>query len=245
MYYMPKGKISLSDEIYNQMLVKISEGTWKEGERIPSELKLCEMYRASRVTVRNAIQKLQVMGLIETKQGIGSFVSESRDEEGKRTEFVIDSDISGEAYLEFFEFRQAIEFKAMELFSARATEEDFKDLETIVAEMEECCGDRVEFSQVDFRFHLKVVEGARNKFLAETWGIYSDVFYHYIEEINRFANISEDPHWHREIIECLRNKKPGAAQELMNSYNFFYHHWFRGGARNREMSKQEEEKQEK
>lgn len=57
---------------------KIKDGTWKVGLKVPSERELMEMYNVSRATVRKALEELMTDGLIYRKQGIGTFVSESK-----------------------------------------------------------------------------------------------------------------------------------------------------------------------
>ncbi|MCP3030938.1 UTRA domain-containing protein [Halobacillus sp. A1] len=58
----------------------ISEGIWKDGEAIPTELHLSEQYQASRVTVRQAIKVLVEEGLLERIQGSGTYVKEQKIE---------------------------------------------------------------------------------------------------------------------------------------------------------------------
>ena len=48
--------ITLQEQLYNELATQIKSGMYKPGDRIPPELKLSEIYRVSRVTVRNAIQ---------------------------------------------------------------------------------------------------------------------------------------------------------------------------------------------
>ena len=50
--------ITLQEQLYNELATQIKSGKYKPGDRIPPELKLSEIYRVSRVTVRNAIQQL-------------------------------------------------------------------------------------------------------------------------------------------------------------------------------------------
>ena len=69
-----EGKLLISDEIYNKILERISDGRWGVGQKLPSEKQLCEMFEASRVSVRAALHKLQANDLIITRQGVGSIV---------------------------------------------------------------------------------------------------------------------------------------------------------------------------
>ncbi|MGP4074943.1 GntR family transcriptional regulator [Halobacillus sp. K22] len=66
--------------IAQQIKEDISEGVWKEGEAIPTELHLSEQYQASRVTVRQAVKVLVEEGLLERIQGSGTYVKEQKIE---------------------------------------------------------------------------------------------------------------------------------------------------------------------
>lgn len=57
---------------------KIRDGTWNEHSKVPSEKILMETYGVSRATVRKALDELLVEGLIYRKQGVGTFVSETK-----------------------------------------------------------------------------------------------------------------------------------------------------------------------
>ena len=65
---------SLRSQVYMQLKSQLMEGVWKVGERLPSENELCNILGVSRVTVRAAIQQLEILGLVETKHGGGNFV---------------------------------------------------------------------------------------------------------------------------------------------------------------------------
>ena len=70
----PVMRNSVSDQVIAQMKENIETGTWTPGQRLPGEMQLCEIFGTSRVTVRNALQKLAGEGLIETRAGDGSYV---------------------------------------------------------------------------------------------------------------------------------------------------------------------------
>ena len=62
-------KVNIGDQVYNQMKDQIMSGVWVPGEKIPSENQLMEVFGVSRGTVRQAIQKLSAVGLLETRRG--------------------------------------------------------------------------------------------------------------------------------------------------------------------------------
>lgn len=67
-------KIPLYCQLASRIEEKISDGTWKQGSKIPSERELCVLYGMSRITVRNAIDELVRQGKLDKVQGKGTFV---------------------------------------------------------------------------------------------------------------------------------------------------------------------------
>ncbi|PWA10387.1 hypothetical protein DCC39_11155 [Pueribacillus theae] len=73
-----KSVIPLYYQLKEILKEKIKEGSWKEGEKVPSEREIMETYNISRATVRKALSDLMVEGLIERKQGVGTFVAKRK-----------------------------------------------------------------------------------------------------------------------------------------------------------------------
>ncbi|HRH41151.1 MAG TPA: GntR family transcriptional regulator [Pyrinomonadaceae bacterium] len=76
-------RIPLYYQIENVLREKITSGIFVEGERLPTELELIEQYGVSRITVRQALQALTEDGLIDRKQGRGTFVAERKSKKRK------------------------------------------------------------------------------------------------------------------------------------------------------------------
>ena len=70
-------KNSISDQVLQQMQEMIERKEWQEGSRIPSEAQLTEMFGVSRISVRDAIKQLVGLGMLESKQGSGTYVRSS------------------------------------------------------------------------------------------------------------------------------------------------------------------------
>lgn len=75
--FTPVRKENVTDLIYNQMLDMIFSGEWMDGYHIPSEAALAKQFGVSRAPIREAIQRLNAMGVLVSQQGKGSFVSGS------------------------------------------------------------------------------------------------------------------------------------------------------------------------
>ena len=71
---VPIKKVNVGQMVFDQMQELLIRGEWKPGDRLPSENELADMFNVSRITIRQALQKLSVLGLVETRFGEGSFV---------------------------------------------------------------------------------------------------------------------------------------------------------------------------
>ena len=73
------GKINrqtVTDQVYDIIVRKIADGEWEKGGKIPSEIELSRELGVSRITLKMALQKLNALGIIETRVGEGSFVQD-------------------------------------------------------------------------------------------------------------------------------------------------------------------------
>ena len=70
----PTSRVPLYYQLLKQFEEKLNCGAWKKGSAMPSERELCELYRVSRITVRNAVEELVKQGKVEKIQGKGTFV---------------------------------------------------------------------------------------------------------------------------------------------------------------------------
>lgn len=78
-------RIPLYYQLENILREKITSGAFSGGERFPTEIELIEEYGVSRITVRQALQSLSEEGLIERRQGRGTYVAERKSTKRKFT----------------------------------------------------------------------------------------------------------------------------------------------------------------
>ena len=70
-------KVNVSKTTFDILFRNIMDGTWKTGEKIPSENELKNSLMVSRHTIRSAIANLNMLGILETRQGDGNYVRET------------------------------------------------------------------------------------------------------------------------------------------------------------------------
>lgn len=73
-----KDGIHLYAKVAREIRHQIDNGTYQEGDRLPSERKLCETFEASRITIRQALELLEDQRVIVRKHGVGTYVLPSQ-----------------------------------------------------------------------------------------------------------------------------------------------------------------------
>ena len=112
--------------VYDALLADIKNGTWKSGEKLPSETDLGQKMGVSRVTVRAAIQRLQAIGLVEVKHGKGTYVVKP-EEIYDMSNFERELDLTEKEFNEINALREAIEIQSIRLIM----QQERVDLESI------------------------------------------------------------------------------------------------------------------
>src|SRR3982751_587634 len=112
-------RAGLIEQVIEQLRAQITSAPWAVGERIPTETELSQLTATSRNTVREAVQSLVHAGLLERRQGSGTYVLASSELAGavsRRVALASNRDV--------LEVRRALEVGAARLAAARRTDED-------------------------------------------------------------------------------------------------------------------------
>ncbi|GIJ22394.1 GntR family transcriptional regulator [Micromonospora lutea] len=142
------------------------DGEWPVGGRIPTEPQLVEALGVGRNTVREAVRALAHAGVLECRQGSGTYVL-TTDELAP----VVARRLTDDRMTEVIEVRRAFEVEAARLAARRRTPEDLAALDGALAAREAAWrGGRVaEFVAADAALHTAVVAAAHNAMLAELY----------------------------------------------------------------------------
>ena len=136
----PIRRESVADLVYEQIMEQIFKGEWVPGSKIPSENELSKRLGVSRISIREAFQRLVSLGILETRQGDGTYVKEFTP--GVYMNPLIPLCVLDPVDLmEVMEYRKITEIETIGLAAERATEADIDDLEEIYAKMEASRGD--------------------------------------------------------------------------------------------------------
>ncbi|MBC6623363.1 MULTISPECIES: FadR/GntR family transcriptional regulator [Pseudomonas] len=166
----PLIKRSLVDQALEQLRLRIAQGVWAVGERLPTEPELCAELGISRNTVREAMRVLAFSGLIEIRQGDGSYLRSMTDPLG--TMRALSHCTLGQAQ----ETRQILEVEAIGLAAQRRTASDLRALRTALDTSAALYqGDLEAYISADLAFHQRLVDAAHNPALSELYQYFSAI----------------------------------------------------------------------
>ncbi|NVO15847.1 MAG: FadR family transcriptional regulator [Rhodoplanes sp.] len=154
----------LADHVYQQLFGQIAGGELKQSTRLPGEHQLAEKYGVSRPVVRDALKRLRSEGLIESRQGAGSWVTAGMVQ--KVPAFAPISSIAD--IRRCYEFRIAVERETALLAARRATPKTLADIEAALALMGIATREHVHREDADFSFHYAIAVAADNHFLSSS-----------------------------------------------------------------------------
>jgi GntR family transcriptional repressor for pyruvate dehydrogenase complex len=157
---------TLTMEIARRLLDYFLSGQVEPGERIPSERRLAEALGVGRSLVREALKSLHLLGLLEVRQGDGTYLKRTDSE--LLPQVIEWGLLLGERpALDLVEAREHLEVVVAGLAAERRDAEALDDLRQLLATMRESSDDPVQFVEADVGFHLRVAEAAGNVVLSD------------------------------------------------------------------------------
>jgi GntR family transcriptional repressor for pyruvate dehydrogenase complex len=208
---------NVSEAAMKEIQRLIIGGEWKQGSKLPSENELAKMMGVSRVTIRSALQKLSSVGLIESRQGEGTFVSTL--DGGHYVNMLIPlTMLEEENQKSVMEFRRIIETEQAALAAKRATEEDIRKLTENYEQMMQLDCSSQEFCDMDIEFHLLIAEASKNPLLIKTTNILQGIVTENIIYYTRQTNQNLAGPYHKEIMDAIAAHDPNAARNAMKRH---------------------------
>lgn len=152
----------LSDEVARALSEAIKNGTYKPGERLPTEPELCESYGVSRPVLREAISQLKYDGLVIPQQGRGVFVSETGFKSSLRLDIPNFED--QKEVLKIFELLLAVEVYYTGLAAQHRSEQQLFKIKKALDSLVESISIGELGSEEDLSFHSEIVKASNNDY---------------------------------------------------------------------------------
>jgi GntR family transcriptional repressor for pyruvate dehydrogenase complex len=150
--------------VREHILADIRSGRWRAGDRLPTEVELMARFGVSRAPIREAMQSLLLLGIVDISPRRGAVVRVLPIASVVDLA-ILSASMGAERQIPaVFEFREVMESGIAELYAAHASVEHFETLRAIVAENVAAVsrGDLVEAQRIDVAFHAAIAEGSGN-----------------------------------------------------------------------------------
>lgn len=213
------------EKVAEQIKRQIVEGKLQPGEKLPSTREFSERFQVGRSTIREALSALKAMGLVESRQGEGSYVRSNMPEQVSMPDFE-SMQLSRETVLELLEARKSLEVSNAAIAAEKRTEEDLETFEGILATMQENLGNEAEGEKADMLFHLTLARATHNTImvrLLETISGQMESAIRGTRRLQMYSNRSVSAQlWreHQNIYAAIRAGDPIAAQDAMREHLF-------------------------
>lgn len=195
----PKRK---SDQVLEQIRELIFRGRLKPGEQLMPEQELADALTVSHTTVRNAVRKLVTMGLLEERQGQGTFV---RSFEAWRKGNPLAAALENQqtSLMDLLEVRLALECNAAVLAAQRAEKKDIDHMSKSIEEMDKAILSNQLGVTADTSFHMAIAFATKNPFQVYIMKNFFDLLFSGTQE--RIGHLYEDQTSHTAILRHHRN----------------------------------------
>lgn len=155
----------LVDQVIDQLRASVTGGEWPVDSRIPPEPELAEALGVGRNTVREAVRALAHAGILEVRQGDGTYVRATSEVSGAVRR------LCGPELRDVLQVRRCLEVEGARLAAAARTDEDLAELRALLKRRDghQQQGRDEDFARADTDFHLAVVRAAHNPVLTELY----------------------------------------------------------------------------
>lgn len=218
-------RVAISDEVILRFKNLIARRVFVPGGKLPPERDLASALAVSRPTLRQALRALQILGVIRSRQGSGSYLAESAaDILRQPLEFALA--MKGTAETDLFETRCTLEVELASLAAARRTEEDVIAMRDTLAPMRESFGDPDVWCVHEIHFHDCIVRAARNAVMSTVMEMLSSMLLESRRETVRVLTdypTSYDAH-HKVFVEIEKQDPQAARRAMVDHFRMMERH---------------------
>ena len=212
-----------SDNVYNQLFSLISSGKLTPGDKIPSERELAAELRISRQSIREALNRAEVMGLIKVRQGEGSFILSSVKGALKPPLTLIIEQEAARIF-DFLEIRKLVEGWCAEKAALEATAEELQGMQEILEKMKKVAAKDKQWEELDLELHLSFAKATHNVIavhIMEALKVNFGPFFKFTKSMPSSEKLEVLWQHHYEIFQAIERRDPETAKhKVIEHLNF-------------------------
>lgn len=207
-------------QVSQAIINKIADGEWRAGDKIPPESELCQILNVSRVTLRESLKILSILGVLDIVQGDGTYVREVNPV--TFIEPLLPLLHCNRVYTqEIYVSRMIVESGSCELAAKNRTDADVTYLYGLIEDMQEAIsiGSIDLYSEADVKFHQRINSICGNEIVHMLCNMFSELVKYYVGKINEdLVAINSSMSDHFKIYEAIRDCRPEFARLMMSEH---------------------------
>lgn len=219
----PRRQRGLVAEVVGRLADGIRDGTLLPGNKLPTEAEIMERFDVSRTVVREALSKLQAGGIVQTRHGIGTFVSPQAlggNFKIAAHDFATVSDV-----IAVLELRISLETEAAGLAARRRTAAHMEAMQRALRAFQDSIDHASDAVPADFQFHMEVARATGNRHFADLM-TYLGAMIIPRTRVNtpsrapegRLSYLQQVNAEHESIFVAIRNQDAEAARAAMRTH---------------------------
>lgn len=209
--------LTLVDKVENNLLKLFQEGNLKPGDPIPKEVDLAKSMGVSRTAIREALTRLKLLGLIDSRRNRGMIIT--RPDVLSNIKRVLDPQLlDGNTMKEIFEFRLVLEIGIGDILFIKKNDNYLRLLEEIVVREEET-KDKIEKMKIDVEFHSMLYKMSENKTILQFQKMLLPIF-NYVNNGLHVRSLIENENYvsHRVLFNILKGGTPEEFRNKMREH---------------------------
>lgn len=214
----PVMKQSLADRLAHEIRQLIQNAGYKIGDRLPTIMDMAHQFKVGHPTVREALRKLETVGIVEIRHGSGVYVTRSEDV------LVLASpgyagEVTKKLLLDLIQARIPIEMQSAAFAARNASDGDLAELRGLLASAERSFDDDALLSSINMTFHRQIAQASGNTVMAQLLGVLQELFT--TEQrliLGIFGSRQRDHQEHLGILEALEKRDESLAIERMRTH---------------------------
>jgi GntR family transcriptional repressor for pyruvate dehydrogenase complex len=216
--FRPVVKQNLADRLARRIHTMIQEGEFREGDRLPAIMEMARRFGVGHPSLREALKKLETMGVVEIRHGSGVYVTRSQD-----VLLVAAPEFTGtltkKLLIDLLETRMPLEMQSVALAARNADDQNIADMRSLLDTASQNLADDSVLNQTNMSFHRAIAQASGNAVLTQLLSVLHELF---ADEqrliLGIFGSRDRDHLEHLGILDALEQRDETLAVERMKAH---------------------------
>jgi GntR family transcriptional repressor for pyruvate dehydrogenase complex len=216
--FAPLERQSLSDRLARQIRGSIQSGDFRRGDRLPPIMEMARRFGVGHPTIREALKKLEAMGVVDIRHGSGVFVSRSEE-----VLVLASPDYSGavtkKLLIDLIRARTPLEIQSVSEAVHNATTEHLNEMRRLLTDAKASLDDDDRLNMANMGFHQQIARGSGNVVIAQLLSVLQELFREEQRLILELGASRERDHAeHLEILDAVEKRDEALAVSRMRAH---------------------------